>query len=166
MAWERTRVAAPAQITFSVDSQSDTATAGDEAERSPMTSAPVPLRRALPAMLFCLTLTGAADAVASTGAVVGWGDDYYSQATPPDTVNGLGAATDIAAGRNQSCAIQAVTGEVVCWGDDYDGQATPPDAVNGVSGTATGIAAGYRHNLAIAGPRAPGAHRQRRLLGL
>lgn len=50
-----------------------------------MTSAPAaPLLRALLAVLFCLTLTGAEDAAASTGPVVGWGDDLYGQATPPD----------------------------------------------------------------------------------
>jgi hypothetical protein len=43
----------------------------------------------------------------------------------------------------------AQDGNVVCWGDDFYGQATPPDAVNGVSGTATDIAAGYYHTLAI-----------------
>ncbi len=31
------------------------------------------------------------------------------------------------------------------------GQATPPDAVNGILGTATGIAAGAEHTLAIVG---------------
>jgi hypothetical protein len=36
-------------------------------------------------------------------------------------------------------------------GDDDSRQATPPDAVNGVSGTATEIAAGYAHTLAIVG---------------
>jgi hypothetical protein len=43
----------------------------------------------------------------------------------------------------------AQDGNVVCWGDDFYGQATPPDAVNGVSGTATDIAAGTDHTLAI-----------------
>ena len=80
--------------------------------------------------------------VPSTGSVVGWGNDYYGQVTPPNAVNGAsGTATGIAAGWFHSCAIQAGTSEVVCWGQppsSYDfGQATPPDAVNGVSGTAT-----------------------------
>jgi hypothetical protein len=43
----------------------------------------------------------------------------------------------------------APIGSVVGWGTDGYGQATPPDAVNGVSGTATDIAAGGRHNCAI-----------------
>jgi hypothetical protein len=98
-------------------------------------------------MLFCLTLTGAADAA---GPVVGWGDDNYGQATPPDAVNGVsGTATDIAAGGDHSCAIQAGTGEAICWGNDGYGQATPPDAVNGVSGMAIDIAAGGDHSCAI-----------------
>jgi hypothetical protein len=46
------------------------------------------------------------------------------------------------------------TGSVVGWGWDAYGQATPPDAVNGVSGTATDIAAGGNHSLAIVGPPA------------
>ncbi len=115
-----------------------------------MTSPPALLLRTLPTMVFCLTLTGAADAVASTGPVVGWGDNTYGKATPPDTVNGIsGTATDIAVGSWHSCASQAGTGNVVCWGDDDDGQATPPAAVNGVSGTAADIAAGGWHSCAI-----------------
>jgi hypothetical protein len=122
-----------------------------------------PLVRTLSIMLLCLTLTGATDAGASSGPVVGWGSNYYlskdylGQATPPDAVNGVsGTATAIAAGMMHSCAIQAGTGNVVCWGSNYDhfffnyyGQATPPDAVNGVSGTATAIAAGRVHSCAI-----------------
>jgi hypothetical protein len=71
-----------------------------------MASPPAPLLRVLPTMLFCLTLTGATAAAASTGAVVGWGLDTDGQATPPDAVNGTsGTATDIAAGGDHSCAI-------------------------------------------------------------
>jgi hypothetical protein len=69
---------------------------------------------------------------------------------PPDAVNGVsGTATEVSAGYEHGCAIQAGTGDVVCWGSDSDGQATPPDAVNGVSGTATDVSAGYYHNCAI-----------------
>jgi hypothetical protein len=122
-----------------------------------MTSPTVPLLRVIPSVLFCLTLTGAADTAESAGPVVGWGYDTYGQATPPDAVNGVsGTATDIAAGGEHSepggehsCAIQAGTGEVVCWGRDNLGQATPPDTVNGVSGTATDITAGGIHSCAI-----------------
>jgi hypothetical protein len=57
----------------------------------------------LPAVLFCLTLTGAADAA---GPVVGWGYDYYGQATPPDAVNGVsGTATDVATAYIHTLAI-------------------------------------------------------------
>jgi len=48
-----------------------------------------------------------------------------------------------------SCAIQSGTAIVVCWGRDTYGQAAPADAVNGVTGTATAIAAGDYHSLAI-----------------
>ncbi len=89
------------------------------------------------------TATPTAGPIGSTGSVVGWGRDSYGQATPPDTVNGVfGTATEIAAGGQHSCAIQAGTGNAVCWGWDLYGQATPPDTVNGVLGTATEIAAG------------------------
>ncbi len=54
-----------------------------------MTSPAALLLRALPAALVCLTLNGAADASASTGSVVGWGDNSYGQATPLDAVNGV-----------------------------------------------------------------------------
>ncbi len=119
-----------------------------------MTSLTTPLLRILPTMLFCLTLTGAADAAGSTGPVVGWGDDGDGQATPPVF---SGTATDIATGSAHSCAIQAGTGNAVCWGYDALGQATPPDAVNGVSGTATDIAAGSWHTLAIVADPEPTA---------
>ena len=56
-------------------------------ERS-MTSHPAPILRVLPSVLLCLTLTGAVDAAASIGAVIGWGRDGYGQATPPDAING------------------------------------------------------------------------------
>jgi hypothetical protein len=81
--------------------------------------------------------------------VVCWGSDNLGKATPPDAVNGVsGTASDIAAGLDHSCAIQAGTGNVVCWGYDRCGVSTPPDAVNGVSGTATEVAAS-RHSCAI-----------------
>jgi hypothetical protein len=109
-----------------------------------------PLLRAFSTWLFCITLTGAADAGAQPGPVVGWGYNEFGQAMPPTSVNGVsGNATAIDAGYLHSCAIQAGTGNVICWGGDDDGQATPPDAVNGVSGTATKISVGAYHNCAI-----------------
>ncbi len=55
----------------------------------PVTSSPAPLLRVLYTVLLCLALTGAADAAASTGPVVGWGRDGFGQASPPDDVNGI-----------------------------------------------------------------------------
>ena len=73
-----------------------------------MTSAVAPLLRILPTMLFCLTLTGAADATASTGPVVGWGNPGW--VTPPDSVNGVsGTATHIATGRYHTLAMPEPT---------------------------------------------------------
>jgi hypothetical protein len=51
---------------------------------------PVTPLRILYTVLLCLTLTGAADAAASTGPVIGWGRDGSGQASPPDDVNGIG----------------------------------------------------------------------------
>jgi hypothetical protein len=42
---------------------------------------------------------------------------------------------------------------MVCWGFDYDGAATPPAAVNGTTGTASAIAAGADHSMAIQAPK-------------
>ena len=118
-----------------------------------MTSTLAQLLRVLPSVLFCLTLTGAADATASAGPVIGWGNP--DGVTPPDAVNGvLGTAANISAGDDHSCAIQAGTNNVVCWGRDGYDQATPPDTVNGVAGTATNIAAGDNHTLALPEPSA------------
>jgi hypothetical protein len=77
-------------------------------ERS-MKSHPAPTLRVLFSVLLCLALTGAADASASIGPVVGWGRDNYGQATPPDAVNGdSGFATAIAMGGNHTLAIVAL----------------------------------------------------------
>ena len=92
----------------------------------------------------------AAGTARSAGPVVGWGYDFYDQATPPSAVNGTtGTATAISAGGIFSCAIQAVTGNVVCWGDNAYSQATPPPSVNGTDGTAIAISAGGYHSCAI-----------------
>ena len=50
-----------------------------------------PLLRVLSAILLCLILTGSADAGASSGPVVGWGDDRSRQATPRATYTGHAA---------------------------------------------------------------------------
>jgi hypothetical protein len=66
------------------------------------------LLRALSATLFCLTLTGVPGAIASDGPVIGWSQNDYGQATPPDAVNGVsGTATDISAGGEHTLAIAA-----------------------------------------------------------
>lgn len=57
-------------------------------------------------------------------------------------------------GGTHNCAIQAGMGIAVCWGRNNYGQATPPAAVNGVEGTATDIAAGRYHTLAVPEPAA------------
>jgi len=49
-----------------------------------------------------------------------------------------------------SCAIHALTGAVVCWGYDTNGQTTPP--VNATDRTASAIAAGGYHSLALPEP--------------
>jgi hypothetical protein len=43
-------------------------------------------------------------------------------------------------------------GPVVGWGDNVFGQATPPPSVDGTAGTASAIATGWYHSLAIAAP--------------
>jgi hypothetical protein len=55
------------------------------------------------------------------------------------------------------CAIQEGTGNAVCWGTATYGQPKLPDAVNGVSGTASDIAVGDGHTLAIVGGPEPTA---------
>ena len=62
----------------------------------------------------------------------------------------LGHRLGDAAGNYYSCAVQSGTGAVVCWGDNASGQATPP--AYGTSGSASAIAAGFSHTLAIAVP--------------
>ena len=58
----------------------------------------------------------------NAGVVHCWGDNSYSQATPP---SGL-VAWDVAVGDNNSCAIIAGTRQVVCWGLNAYGANTPP----------------------------------------
>ena len=56
------------------------------------------------------------------GSIVGWGDNYCSQATPPEGNDFVA----IAAGWIHSLALKA-DGFIVAWGNDWYGQATPPD---------------------------------------
>jgi hypothetical protein len=48
------------------------------------------------------------------------------------------------------------TGIVVCWGSDNNGQASPTASVDGTSGTASAVAAGGFHSLAIKTVPEPG----------
>jgi hypothetical protein len=111
------------------------------------------------ALLLLATAGLAAGTAEAGGPVVGWGDNYHGQATPPALVaaSGAGTAIAIAVGGRHGCAIQAGSGAVVCWGDDSYGEATPPAIVNGSLGRATAIAAGDDFTLAIVPEPAGGA---------
>jgi hypothetical protein len=76
---------------------------------------------------------------AFAGTVVGWGNNNYTQATPPDSNDFVA----IAAGIWHSLALKS-DGSIVGWGWDDFGQATPPDGNDFVA-----IAAGTWHGLAL-----------------
>ena len=76
-------------------------------------------------------------AVRSDGTVVGWGEDHFGQATPPEGLRGVVA---IAAGQLDSLALKS-DGTVVGWG--YP--STLPAGLTGV----VAIAAGFAHSLAL-----------------
>ena len=77
----------------------------------------------------------------AAGTVVGWGDNFQGQATPPA---GLTGAIAIAAGYSHSLALRS-DGTVVGWGDDGYGQTSPPAGLTGV----VAISAGAYHSLAL-----------------
>jgi len=77
-------------------------------------------------------------ALRADGTVTAWGNDMFSQATPPA---GLTSVVAIAAGDNHSLALKS-DGTVVGWGSL--GSVTPQDLYGVV-----GIAAGFQHSLAI-----------------
>jgi hypothetical protein len=83
--------------------------------------------------------------VGQSADVVGWGDNFFGQATPPA---GLGSVTQIAAGwgngGSYSLAVKA-DGTVVGWGSQFTEAAHPPVELNGI----TSIAAGAFHALAL-----------------
>lgn len=75
------------------------------------------------------------------GHVVGWGDNYYRQAMPPE---GLDQVVAIAAGEFHSLALRA-NGTVVAWGNNFQGQVNIPQDLNDVMA----ISAGQSHSLAL-----------------
>ena len=80
-------------------------------------------------------------ALKSDGTVVGWGYDFYAEATVPV---GLREVIAIAAGADHSLALKS-DGTVVAWGDNGMGQTSVPVGLRGVAA----IAAGGYHNLAL-----------------
>lgn len=75
--------------------------------------------------------------------LIGWGDNTYSQVTPPAGITGIIA---LAGGYDQTLALRS-DGTVVGWGDNTVGQAVPPVGLTGV----VAITAGYWHSLALKG---------------
>src|SRR5258706_9821249 len=95
------------------------------------------------AMILGLIAAPMADANATPGTVVAWGDNTYGQTLVPA---GLSGVTAIAAGYYDTYAVKS-DGTVVAWGGNYrrDGQET---VVAGLSGV-TAIAVGYYDVLAL-----------------
>jgi len=77
----------------------------------------------------------------ASGTVVGWGENFQGQATPPaDLID----VTAISGGGLHSLALKS-DGTVVGWGDNSVGQATPPAGLSSV----VAISAGLLHSLAL-----------------
>jgi Regulator of chromosome condensation (RCC1) repeat/Endonuclease/Exonuclease/phosphatase family/Fibronectin type III domain len=74
-------------------------------------------------------------------AVIGWGDSYYGQASPPPGLSGVVA---VSAGGYHSLVLKS-DGTVVNWGRNDYGQATPPAGLSNV----VAVSAGGWHNLAL-----------------
>jgi hypothetical protein len=79
-------------------------------------------------------------AVRADGSVVGWGQDEFGEAHPPDGLQDV-VAVDIGAGF--SVALQA-DGSITTWGADDAGQLDVPDDLGPVTAVAAGGYAGYR----------------------
>ena len=80
-------------------------------------------------------------ALRADGTVIGWGDNFYGQSTPPTNLTGV---IGIAAGEYHSLALKN-DGTVVGWGLNGWGQATPPPDLTGV----VALAASAYHSLAL-----------------
>lgn len=80
-------------------------------------------------------------ALRENGVVIGWGDNEFGQATPPE---GLEQVKQIAAGWRHSLALR-VDGTVQAWGDNGEGQCDVPAGLRDV----VHISAGTRHSLAL-----------------
>ncbi|MHC4364394.1 MAG: RCC1 domain-containing protein [Planctomycetota bacterium] len=78
-------------------------------------------------------------ALKSDGSIVGWGDNEYGQADPPDGNDFVG----VAAGRRYSLALKS-DGSIIAWGYNEYGQADAPDGNDFVA-----VAAGLQHSLAL-----------------
>jgi hypothetical protein len=106
-------------------------------------------RRAAPlgavVLLLCALVgiapAGAAAATSDTGTVVGWGSNYFGEASPPA---GLTGVTAIAANGSRSLALKG-DGTVVAWGSNWGGYSSPPTGLTGV----IAIAASHFHSLAL-----------------
>ena len=82
-------------------------------------------------------------ALRAGGILIGWGENYYGQATCPSSlVNVVG----LAAGGDYSLALLG-DGTVVAWGGDYFGQTSVPVSATNV----IAVSAGGAHSLALAG---------------
>ena len=83
--------------------------------------------------------------VLADGSVIGWGDNYNGQATPPagDDFVAIAVGYEGYNGDDYSLALKA-DGSIIGWGDNDYGRATPPAGNDFVA-----IAAGGYHGLAL-----------------
>jgi alpha-tubulin suppressor-like RCC1 family protein len=82
------------------------------------------------------------------GEIIGWGGNYYGQATVPAMSS---MATAISAGGDHSLALLE-DASIVAWGANYSGENDVPS----IDATVSAISAGGSHNLALIGqPRLP-----------
>lgn len=101
-------------------------------------------RRALSlAACFCLALL-CLGAASNTQAqeLVGWGDNRFNQASPPD----IRDITQVAAGSHHNVALRS-DGTVIAWGSNWTGQADVPEGLTDV----VQVAAGSKHTVALRG---------------